>query len=82
MYAHICKHYHLYSFIANLLNALSMAGLALLGILTDVMTIAWLIGWGVAFAAMFFVGRLLNQEIDDLGKVKEHSCESICDTKK
>ncbi len=31
-YKHICKHYHLYSFIANMLNAVSMAGLALLGV--------------------------------------------------
>jgi hypothetical protein len=58
-----------------MLNALSMAGLALLGILTDTMTVAWLIGWGIMFAAMFFIGKLLNQEIDDMSKVKEHSCE-------
>lgn len=75
-YDNICKHYHLYSFIANALNALSMAGLAFLGILTDTMTVAWLIGWGLMFVGMFFLGQLLNQEIDDLDKVKGHSCET------
>lgn len=77
-YKHICRHYHLYSFIANMLNAVSMAGLALLGILTDTMTVTWLVGWGIMFAVLFGLGRLLNQEIDDMGKVKEHACESDC----
>lgn len=81
-YKHICKHYHMYSFIANALNAISLAGLAFLGILTDTMTVAWLISWGLMFAGMFFLGKLLDQEIDDLDKVKEHSCESICDIEK
>lgn len=72
----------MYSFIANALNAISLAGLAFLGILTDTMTVAWLIGWGLMFAGMFFLGKLLDQEIDDLDKVKEHSCESICDIEK
>lgn len=75
IYENICRHYHLYSFIANMLNAISMAGLALLGVLTDTMTVTWLVGWGIMFAAMFGVGYLLNQEIDDMDKVKEHDCE-------
>lgn len=81
-YAHMCKHYHLYSFIANLLIAVSMAGLALLGVLTNSMTVAWLLGWGFFFAMMFGFGKLLDQEIDDMNKVKEHDCESTCDTKR
>lgn len=75
-YNHVNKHYHLYSFIANMLNAVSMAGLALLGILTDTMTVKWLIGWGIMFAILFGLGKLMNQEIDDMDKVKEHSSES------
>lgn len=81
VYKHICKHYHLYSFIANMLNAVSMAGLALLGILTDTMAVTWLVGWGIMFAAMFGLGKLLNQEIDDMDKVRSHNCdESACKT--
>lgn len=81
LYKNICKNYHFYSFIANALTALSMAGLALLGILTDSMTVAWLLGWGIMFATLFFIGKLLDQEIDDLTKVKEHSNESNCNHK-
>lgn len=81
-YNHMCKHYHLYSFTANMLNAVSMAGLAYLGILTDTMTLNWLIGWGIMFAVMFGLGKLLNQEIEDMNKVKEHVCEiTSCNTK-
>lgn len=82
VYKNICKHYHVYSFIANFLSAIGMAGLALLGILTDTMTIAWLVGWGIMFASLLFIGKLLDQEIDDLEKVKEHSNnEYNCDGK-
>lgn len=72
-YNHICRHYHLYSFTANLLNAISMAGLALLGVLTDTLAVTWLVGWGFMFAIMFGIGKLLDQEIDDLDKVNQHS---------
>lgn len=82
LYNHMCKHYHLYSFTANMLNAVSMAGLAYLGVLTDTMTMNWLVGWGIMFSVMFGLGRLLNQEIDDMNKVKEHVCEiDSCSTK-
>lgn len=82
VYNNICKHIHLYSFIANALNAIGMAGLALLGILTDTMTVAWLVGWGFMFATFFFIGKLLDQEIDDLDKVKGHTHnESNCGRK-
>lgn len=73
IYRHLCRNYHLYSFIANLLNAISIAGLALLGVLTDTLAVAWLVGWGFMFAIMFGIGKLLDQEIDDLDKVKQHS---------
>lgn len=81
IYKHLCRHYHLYSFTANLLNAISMAGLALLGVLTDTLAVAWLVGWGFMFAIMFGLGKLLDQEIDDLDKVKQHSncAEDVAD---
>lgn len=81
IYKHLCRHYHLYSFIANLLNAVSMAGLALLGVLTDTLAVAWLVGWGFMFAIMFGIGKLLDQEIDDMDKVNKHSdcAEEVAD---
>jgi hypothetical protein len=53
-----------------------MAGMSLLGILTSTMTVTWLVGWGIMFAAMLGIGKLLDQEIDDMDKVKEHTHES------
>lgn len=82
IYKHICKNYQLYSVIANMLNAVSMAGLALIGVLTDTMTVAWLVSCGVMFAVMFGLGKLLDQEIDDMDKVKEHECENSCNVEK
>lgn len=74
-YNHLCKHYRLYSFTANSLSAISMAGFALLGLLNDTMAVTWLVGWGIMFALMLGIGKLLDQEIDDLDKVKEHDDE-------
>lgn len=74
-YRHICRHYHSYSFLANLLSAVSMSGLLYIGALTDTMTFNWLVSWGISFAVLFGIGRLLNQEIDDMEKVKGHTCD-------
>lgn len=73
LYNHIRNHYHTYSFIANLLIAVSMSGLTLLGVLNDSFTATVLFVWGIFFAVMYGVGKLLDQEIDDLDKVKEHN---------
>jgi hypothetical protein len=73
-YTHLCKHYTKYSFVANSLIAISMAGLSLLGLLTQTLTMTYLIGWGILFALMFGLGKLLDQEIDDLDKVRKHEC--------
>lgn len=78
LYCHMKRHYHLYSFIANLFIAVSMAGLTLLGILNDTFAAAILVSWGIAFAVMFGVGKLLDQEIDDINKVKENSYDGSC----
>lgn len=79
---HMKNHYHLYSFIANGLIAVSMAGLALVGILTQDMTVTWLIGWGVFFAMMFGLGKLIDQEVDDIDKVDEHESSLGLDKRK
>lgn len=73
LYAHMCKHYQKYSLAANSLNAIAMAGFALLGVLTQYMAVVWLVLWGIVFAAMLGLGKFLDQEIDDLEKVKGHT---------
>lgn len=76
LYGHLRRHYSLYSFIANALNAIAMAGFALVGLLNDTMAITWLVGWGIMFAILLGFGKFLDQEMDDLDKVEEHENES------
>lgn len=76
IYTHMRRHYSLYSFIANALNAIAMAGFALVGLLNDTMAVTWLVGWGIMFAVLMGFGKFLDQEMDDLDKVEEHENES------
>lgn len=76
VYGHLRRHYSLYSFIANALNAIAMAGFALVGLLNDTMAVTWLVGWGIMFAVLLGFGKFLDQEMDDLDKVEEHENES------
>lgn len=72
IYRHMCLNYNIYSLIANSLIALSIAGLSLLGVLTTVLTTTALVAWAVLFAILFGVGKLIDQEVDDLDKVTSH----------
>lgn len=71
-YKHMCVNYHTYSIIANVLIALSIAGFALLGILTTTLTATVLFTWGLFFAFVYCIGKLIDQEVDDLDKVASH----------
>lgn len=72
LYNNIRKHYHRYSFMANMLIAFSVAGLAFLGVMINMLEYKWILIWGLTLALMFGFGKLLDQEIDDLDKVREH----------
>jgi len=75
LYNHMRKHYRLYSFTANTLVALAIAGLALLGVLNTVLTLKVLITWGAVFAIVYGIGKWLDQEVDDLDKMRNYECE-------
>lgn len=79
IYKHMCMNYHAYSMVANILIALSIAGLSLLGILTTVLTSKVLVAWGFIFAVLFCVGKLLDQEVNDMDKVGNHQ-KRRCDS--
>lgn len=80
-YDHLCIHYSKYSLAANIFIALSIAGLALLGVLTTILTATMLIGWSVTFSLLYAIGKLLDQEIEDLEKNRGHHCNDIKCTK-
>lgn len=71
-YLHLGKYYSRYSMLANTLIALALAGFALLGILSTALTVVMLATWGGVFACLYAVGKLLDQEVDDLDKIKGH----------
>lgn len=73
---HLTKHYPKYSLLANALIALGFAGMALLGVLNSVLTAAALIAWGILVASLYAIGKLLDQEVEDLDKVKAHADEN------
>lgn len=64
-------HYAIYSFVANVIVALAIAGFALLGVLNTVLTVSALVTWAIVFAALYSVGKWLDQEVDDLDKLKD-----------
>lgn len=72
LYEHMRKHYVAYSFASNVIVALAIAGLALLGVLTTVLTVGALVTWGVVLATLYGIGKWLDQEVDDLDKLKTH----------
>ena len=78
MYKHICLNYHTYSILANVMIALAIAGFALLGVLTSVLTVTVLVAWGLVLACIYGVGKLLDQEVDDLDKVAAHIGAGRC----
>lgn len=78
LHSHMCKHYHTYSFVANGMVAVAMAGLTLLGVLNTTITVAALMAWGGLFAILFAVGKWLDQEVEDVDKVTEHEKGGAC----
>ena len=48
--------------------ALGVAGLALIGALSTILTVSVLIVWGVLLAAIYALGKFLDGEMDDIEK--------------
>ena len=61
------------SIIANILVALSISGLAVLGVISNVIAIPLLVGLAIAFGLLGLAGRVLDQGLDDvrLDDIKE-----------
>lgn len=77
-YCHLNTHYSAYSFAANLLTALSLAGLAFLGVLNTVLTTVALIVWASVFCLTYLFAKWLDQEVDDIDKIKGHMPDDDC----
>lgn len=83
LYCHINTHYTAYSFTANALTALALSGLAFLGVLNSVLTTVAIIVWASIFSIAYLLGKWLDQEVDDIDKLKGHMPDDCgCDKNK
>ena len=61
----LTKSYSSLSIVANILVALSISGLAVLGVISDVVAIPILVGLAITFGVVGLLGRVIDQELDD-----------------
>jgi hypothetical protein len=68
-YKAVKEQYSFWSTLTNAMIALGMAGITLLGVLSPLITTVALVGWGVFLALTYFIGKFLDQQIEDMDKV-------------
>lgn len=62
----LLRSYSSLSIIANILVALSISGLAVLGVISNVLAIPLLVGLAISFGVLGLLGRVLDQGLDDV----------------
>ena len=62
----LLKSYSSLSIVANILVALSISGLAVLGVISNVIAIPILVGLAITFGLLGLAGRVLDQGLDDV----------------
>lgn len=62
----LLKSYSSLSIIANILVALSISGLAVLGVISNVLAIPLLVSLAITFGLVGLAGRVIDQGLDDL----------------
>lgn len=62
----LIKSYSSWSIIANILVALSISGLAVLGAISNVIAIPLLVGLAITFGLVGLAGRVIDQGLDDV----------------
>lgn len=64
--ARLLRSYSSLSIIANILVALSISGLAVLGVISNVLAIPLLVGLAIFFGVLGLSGRIIDQGLDDI----------------
>lgn len=62
----LLKSYSSLSIIANILVALSISGLSVLGVISNVIALPLLVGLALAFGLAGLLGRIVDQGLDDV----------------
>ena len=68
--ARLLKSYSSWSIIANILIALSVSGLSILGVISNVIAIPLLVGLAITFGVVGLVGRVIDQGLEDIEDAK------------
>jgi hypothetical protein len=61
----LLKSYSSWSIIANILIALSVSGLSVLGVISNVLAIPLLVGLAITFGVVGLTGRVIDQGLDE-----------------
>lgn len=62
----LLKSYSSWSIIANILIALSVSGLSVLGVISNVLAIPLLVSLAITFGLVGLAGRVIDQGLDDV----------------
>lgn len=61
----LLKSYSSWAIVANILIALSISGLSVLGAISNVLAIPLLVGLAITFGMVGLLGRIVDQGLDD-----------------
>jgi len=62
----LLKSYSSWSIVANILIALSVSGLSVLGVISNVLAIPLLVSLAITFGLVGLAGRVIDQGLDDV----------------
>jgi predicted membrane metal-binding protein len=66
----LLKSYSSLSIVANILVALSVSGLSVLGVISNVLAIPLLVGLAITFGLVGLAGRVIDQGLEDIEDAK------------
>lgn len=64
----LIKSYSSLSIIANILVALSISGLSVLGVVSNVIALPLLVSLAITLGVVGLLGRIIDQELDDVSE--------------
>ena len=67
----LARHYDRFTILSNILIALGMVGFSLLGAFSNLMTITALGFWGTWIAFLYFLGKGLDGQLEDIQAEKD-----------
>lgn len=79
---HFKRHYATYILVTNTMVAVATGAFAILGVLSDMLTVPVLLSNAVVFGLIMLIGKLGNEQLEDIEKIElvEQECsEGKCE---